>query len=78
MRSTYSHQKSAAEIRRDNKRRPTVKDERTMKMTLNATNDGARFSFRSIMSNPPCIILATTFKMFSLIILGTEGWSKFY
>lgn len=63
--NTYSHQKSAAEIRRDNKRRPTVKDERTMKMTLNAMNDGARFSLRSIMSTPPCIIPATVFEMFS-------------
>ena len=53
--NTYSHQKFAAEMCRDNRRRPTMKNDRTMKITLNAMNDGARFSFMSITSIAPCM-----------------------
>ena len=61
---TYSHQKFAAEIRRDNRRRPTVKEDKTMKITLNATIDGARFSFTSVMSITPCPTLARNTRIF--------------
>ena len=53
--NTYSHQKFAAEMPRDKRRRLTVKDDKTMKITLNATNDGARFSFMSIMLTRPSV-----------------------
>ena len=61
---TYSHQKCAAEIRRDNRRRPTMKDDITMKITLNATNDGTRFSLNSVMSTAPRVAPARKSKRF--------------
>ena len=46
---TYSHHRFAAEILRDSRRRPTAKDDKARKITLNARNDGARSSSTSVI-----------------------------